>query len=200
MTAKKVPATSAAKKAPAKSSAKAPPATSYETGKWASAFAPRKKGETRYWLVKSEPDTFSFDDLMAAKNRTTFWNGVRNVVARNFLRDGMKKGDKVFFYHSMTDPSAVVGICEVVREGYPDDTAFDTTSEYYDERSSRDKPTWYMVDLKAVKRLANPVTLHRIKRTPSLAEMTLVRISRLSVTPVTPDEWETIVRLSESAE
>ena len=177
---------------------KTPQPASYEQGKWAAAFAPRARGEKRYWLVKSEPETFSFDDLWAAKERTTFWNGVRNMAARNFLRDGMKKGDQVFFYHSMTNPSAIVGICEVVREGYPDSTAFDKKSEYYDEDGDPANPAWFMVDLKAVKRLANPVSLHRITATPALANMSLVRISRLSVVPVTADEWETILELSKS--
>ena len=98
----------------------------------------------------------------------------------------------------MTNPSAIVGICEVVREGYPDSTAFDKKSEYYDEDGDPANPAWFMVDLKAVKRLANPVSLHRIKATPALANMSLVRISRLSVVPVTADEWETILELSKS--
>lgn len=154
-------------------------APDYEKGKWASAFAPRKPKERRYWLVKSEPDVFSFDDLLAAPKRTTHWDGIRNHAARNFMRDGMKKGDRVFFYHSMANPQAIVGICEVVREGYPED----------------EDDQWYMVDLKAVSRLARPVTLAEIKAKPALAEMALVRIGRLSVTPVTPDEWETIVAM-----
>ena len=104
-----------------KTKAKAPASNS--AGKWAEALAPRRPGEARYWLVKSEPGVFSFDDLLRAPNRTTHWDGVRNFAARNFLRDGMKVGDRVFFYHSMADPQAIVGICEVVREGYPDHTA-----------------------------------------------------------------------------
>jgi len=94
-------------------------------GKWTAALAPRQAGEKRYWLVKSEPETFSFDDLLAAPAKTTHWDGVRNFAARNFLRDGMKRGDRVFFYHSSANPQAIVGICEVVREGYPDPTALD---------------------------------------------------------------------------
>jgi predicted RNA-binding protein with PUA-like domain len=177
---------------PAKKSSKtAPPAE----GKWSAVFAPRAKGEKRYWLVKSEPESFSFDDLWNSPDRSTHWNGVRNMTARNFLRDGMKKGDKVFFYHSSSDPSGIVGICEVVREGYPDSSAFDKTSDYYDEGSKPEAPSWFMVDLKATKRLAKQVTLHAIKATPALANMALVRISRLSVVPVTPDEWETIVAM-----
>jgi predicted RNA-binding protein with PUA-like domain len=169
-----------------------------ETGKWASVLGPRARNEKRFWLVKSEPETFSFDDLLAAKEQTTCWDGVRNMTARNFLRDGMKVGDKVFFYHSMAEPPAVVGICEVVREAYPDELAFNPKSDYYDEKSKRDNPTWFMVDLKAVKRLKNPVSLHAIKANPALSEMALVRISRLSVTPVAKEEWDTIVEMSSS--
>jgi hypothetical protein len=97
----------------------------HSEGKWAAAFAPRRRGERRYWLVKSEPDVFSFDDLLAAPSGRPAGTGVRNFAARNFLRDGMRRGDGVLFYHSMADPQAVVGVCEVVREGYPDHTALD---------------------------------------------------------------------------
>ena len=175
---------------------KAPQSAPYEKGKWASAFSPRARAEKRYWLVKSEPESFSFDDLLSAKDKTTCWDGVRNTAARNFLRDGMKKGDRVFYYHSMTDPSAIVGICEVVREGYPDSSAFDRKSEYFDPDSDRSAPMWYMVDVKAVKKLARPITLHEIKANPELSEMSLLRVSRLSVVPVTPAEWETILSMS----
>jgi len=164
----------------------------YAEGKWADALAPRKKNERRYWLVKSEPEVFSFDDLLKAKNQTTQWNGVRNFVARNFLRDGMKLGDRVFYYHSSVKPQAIVGIAEVVREGYPDSTAFDKKDEGYDEKSKRDEPTWFMVDLKAVEKLPIPVTLPEIKARKELANMTLLRIGRLSVTPVTEPEWKVI--------
>jgi predicted RNA-binding protein with PUA-like domain len=164
----------------------------YTSGAWADTFKPRAKGEKRYWLVKSEPDTFSFDDLLKAPNRTTRWDGVRNHVARNFLRDGMEVGDRVFFYHSSTNPQAIVGIAEVVREAYPDPSAFDSKHDAYDPKSKRDDPTWFMVDLRAVERLARPVTLAEIKKRPELAKMALLRIGRLSVTPVTQQEWETI--------
>jgi predicted RNA-binding protein with PUA-like domain len=173
----------------------AKPTPDYESGKWAAAFAPRRAGERRYWLVKSEPDVFSFDDLLAAPRKTTHWDGVRNHAARNFLKDGMKKGDRVFFYHSMANPQAVVGICEVVREGYPDPTALDPASEYHDPDATPEDPRWYMVDLRAVERLRRPVTLPEIKARPELAEMALVRVGRLSVSPVTPAEWETIVAM-----
>src|SRR6266568_2996930 len=129
----------------AKKSAKKPAKKSpgKSGGAWADVFAPRYPGERRYWLVKSEPDVFSFDDLLRKHNKTTEWNGVRNFAARNFMKDGMKLGDRVFYYHSMSDAQAIVGICEVVREGYPDDTAFDPSSAGYDAKSDRTAPTWY---------------------------------------------------------
>ena len=142
--------------------------------------------------MKSEPTTFSFGDLLAAPGRTTHWDGIRNHVARNFLRDGMATGDEVFFYHSSTDPQAIVGIDEVVREGYPDASALDPKHANYDEKSSRDDPTWYMVDLRAVRRLPRPVTLAEIKKQKELASMALLRVGRLSVSPVTGREWEII--------
>jgi predicted RNA-binding protein with PUA-like domain len=173
-------------------SIKAPKAPAYEDGKWAAAFAPRKPGERRYWLVKSEPESFSFDDLLAAPRKTTYWDGVRNHAARNFMKDGMRKGDLVFFYHSMASPQAIVGVAEVVREAYPDHTATDPEHVGYDPKSSAESPVWYMVDLKAVERLPRPVPLADIKARPELEDMALVRVGRLSVTPVTEREWETI--------
>jgi predicted RNA-binding protein with PUA-like domain len=146
--------------------------------------------------VKSEPETFSFDDLLAAPGRTTHWDGVRNHAARNFLRDGMARGDEVFFYHSMAQPQVIVGVCEVVRDAYPDQTAFDSAHPGYDEKSDRGEPTWYMVDLRAVRALPRPVTLPEIKKKKELASMALLRIGRLSVTPVTAGEWETILAMA----
>ena len=177
---------------------KAAEAPKHEGGAWAAVFTPRTPGERRYWLVKSEPTTFAFENLMAAKNRTTQWDGVRNFVARNFLRDGMQVGDQVFFYHSSTNPQAIVGICEVARAAYPDSTAFDTSHHGYDEKSDPDGPTWFMVDLKGVAPLARPVTLTEIKARPELAGMALLRIGRLSVTPVTAAEWKVITGMSEA--
>lgn len=191
-----MPAKKAAKKTakkPAKSSAKK---VAKKGGAWDVFFAPRKQGERHYWLVKSEPEVFSFHDLLRLHNKTTHWNGVRNFAARNFMKDGMKNGDRVFFYHSMSDAQSIVGICEVVREGYPDDTAFDATSEGYDPKSDRDKPTWYMVDLRAVAQFTHPVTLAKIKERKALANMALLRIGRLSVTPVSPAEWEIICKMA----
>jgi predicted RNA-binding protein with PUA-like domain len=170
-----------------------------QEGSWGWVFTPRKPREVRYWLVKSEPDVFSFDDLLNAPKKTTTWDGVRNFAARNFLRFGMKQGDEVFFYHSSTNPQAIVGICEVSREGYPDESAFDRKHPGYDEKSKREEPGWFAVDLTAVKPLPRPVTLVELKAEKDLADMALLRIGRLSVTPVTPEQWRTILRMAEKA-
>jgi predicted RNA-binding protein with PUA-like domain len=151
----------------------------------------------RHWLVKSEPDAFSFDDLLASPNRTTGWSGVRNYQARNSMRDDMKQGDLVFFYHSSADPTAIVGVAEVVRDGYPDPTAFDPRDSHFDPKSKPDAPTWIMVDIRAVEKLARPVSLADLKGVPGLEKMVLLqRGSRLSVQPVTPAEWEIVYRLA----
>ena len=192
--AKKSPKVAARKKVAA--ATKQPAAKPKQEGSpWAYVFTPRTPGEKRYWLVKSEPSTFSFDDLRSAKGQTTQWDGVRNFVARNFMRDGMQVGDQVFFYHSSVNPQAIVGVCEVARSAYPDASAFDKKHHSYDEDSDPNDPTWFMVDLRAVAPLARPVTLQEIKATPALGGMVLLRIGRLSVTPVTAAEWETINRL-----
>ena len=183
---KKVTKKSAAKKAPA----------SKKGGAWDAVFAPRSPGEKRYWLVKSEPEVFSFDDLLRLHNKTTHWNGIRNFAARNFMKDGMRLGDRVFYYHSMSEAPAIVGICEVVREAYPDDSAFDPASEGYDPKSDRAKPTWYMVDLRAVAQFTRPVTLAEVKARKELQGMAMLRIGRLSVTPVRAAEWDVICRMA----
>jgi predicted RNA-binding protein with PUA-like domain len=153
--------------------------------------------ERRYWLVKSEPDSFSFDDLLASPNRTTHWDGVRNFQARNTMRDDMKLGDLVFFYHSSTDPAAIVGIAEVVREAYPDHTAFDRKDSHYDPKSKPDAPTWMMVDLRAREPLPRPITLGELRGVKGLEKMVLLQKgSRLSVQPVTAKEWEIICKLA----
>lgn len=167
----------------------------YEQGKWAAEFT-RARGERRNWLMKSEPDVFSFDDLLAAPKQTTCWDGVRNSGARNFMRDAMKKGDRVFFYHSNATPPAIAGICEVVKEGYPDHSAFDPKSDYYDADSDPATPMWYMVDVRVVEKLRRPVTLPEIKTTTALSNMALVRVSRLAVVPVTDAEWDIIIAMS----
>ena len=168
---------------------------SYDKGKWAWAFK-RNEGELRYWLVKSEPEVFSFDDLLRRHGRTTCWDGVRNFAARNFLRDGMKMNDRVFFYHSMTDAQVIVGECTVAREGYVDHTAFDPKHRHFDPESKQDDPQWYMIDLCAVAQFTRPVTLHQIKLKAALKDMALIRIGRLSVTPVTEKEYKVIRQLA----
>jgi predicted RNA-binding protein with PUA-like domain len=207
MTAKKTKAVKKTKPAAKATKAKAKPSkpaasnrppqsAPYSEGKWAGAFAPREPGERRYWLVKSEPETFSFDNLLALPNKTTGWDGVRNFVARNFMRDGMKKGDCVFFYHSSTNPQAIVGVCEVVRAGYPDPTALDKGHAHFDADSNPADPRWYQVDLKALEKLARPVTLQELKLEKALADMALLRIGRLSVTPVRAREWAIVIGMS----
>jgi len=152
--------------------------------------------ERRYWLVKSEADCFSWDDLWKSPKRTTFWDGVRNYQARNMLRDDFKKGDLVFFYHSNSDPNAIVGVCEVVREGYPDHTAFDPKEQHFDPKSDPDTPTWYMVDLRAKEAFRRLVTLTELRRVSGLERMALLQKgSRLSVQPVRPEEWELVCAL-----
>jgi len=165
---------------------------------WAPFLAPREFGERRYWLVKSEPDVFSFANLLRIHNKTTQWDNIRNFVARNFLRDGMKTGDRVFFYHSSTGEPGIVGICEVVREAYPDPSQFDPASDYYDKKATKEKPIWVMVDLRAVAQMTHPVLLTAIKVRKELRHMALLRIGRLSVTPVTVTEWNVITQMAES--
>ena len=146
-----------------------------------------------HWLVKTEPSSFSWDDLWRAPDRTTCWDGVRNYAARNFMRDGMKRGDLVLFYHSSTEPPAVVGIAEVVREAYPDHTAFDPDDPHYDAKSRPDAPTWMMVDIRAREAFPRPLPLESLRGVRGLEKMELLRRgSRLSVQPVTEKEFEIV--------
>jgi predicted RNA-binding protein with PUA-like domain len=154
------------------------------------------KADRQYWLLKTEPGSFSFDDLWNAPRRTTCWDGVRNYQARNTMRDLMKPGDLVFIYHSSTDPTGIAGVAEVVRGAYPDHTAFDETDSHYDPKSRQDAPTWYMVDVKAVKAFPEILTLETLRKTKGLEKMVLLQKgSRLSVQPVTASEWGVISRL-----
>ena len=156
--------------------------------------------ERRYWLVKSEADCFSWTDLWNSPRHTTFWDGVRNYQARNMLRDDFRKGDLVFFYHSNSDPNEIVGVCEVVREGYADHTAFDPKEQHFDPKSDPDSPTWYMVDLRAKEPFTRPLTLAALRQVPGLEGMELLRKgSRLSVQPVSRKEWEIVYRLGVGA-
>ena len=147
----------------------------------------------RYWLLKSEPSSYSYDDLVA--DGVSEWDGVRNFQARNLLRDEIQEGDGVLFYHSNTKPMAVVGTATVVRSGYPDHTAWDPKSDHPDPKSTPEKPLWYMVDVKAEERFAHPVTLDRMKRAPGLEQMMLLRQGRLSVQPVTEAEWAVVIEM-----
>ncbi len=151
----------------------------------------------RCWLLKTEPESFSIDDLKKAPKQTTFWNGVRNYQARNFMRDDFKKGDLVLFYHSNSEPSAIVGTAIVMAEGYPDTTAFDASSHYYDPDSKVDNPRWYMVDIRFQEKFAKPLSLEELRKVPGLAKMELLRKgSRLSVQPVTPEEYALVLKLA----
>lgn len=147
--------------------------------------------------MKSEPDAYSIDDL--ATDRTTHWDGVRNYQARNLMRDEMKVGDKVLFYHSAIRPPGVVGLAEVVKEAYPDHTAWDPDSKYFDPKSTPDDPRWFMVDVAFVDKFDRMVTLDEIRQHEELSDMVLVKRSRLSVQPVTPEEYEIIVALGKNS-
>ncbi len=148
----------------------------------------------RYWLMKSEPNVYSIDDLK--KEKRACWDGVRNYQARNFMRDEMKIGDLVLYYHSNAKPPGVVGIAEVCREGYPDHTALDPKDPHYDPKSSKDNPTWMMVDLKFVEKFAEMGTLDKLKATASLEGMLVTRRGqRLSVQPVESKHFKVVRKL-----
>ncbi len=148
-----------------------------------------------YWLMKSEPNEYSIDDLAREAKGYEHWDGVRNYQARNFMRQ-MKVGDKIFFYHSNTKVPGIVGIAEVVREAYPDHTQFDPENSHYDPRSRPENPRWDMVDVAFVRKLDRVIPLTELKTRPELADMPLVRKgNRLSVMPVTPEQWDFILSL-----
>ncbi len=149
-----------------------------------------------YWLMKSEPDVFGIEHLKQMPNKTDHWDGVRNYQARNMMRDEMKKGDLVFFYHSNCKEPGIVGIMKVVKEGYPDHTAFDPEEKYYDPGSDPDNPRWYMVDVKYQRMLKRLISLQELKAYPELADCPLVRKgNRLSIMPLTRQQWDFILEL-----
>lgn len=151
----------------------------------------------KYWLFKSEPECFSYKHLEKCPKSTTGWDGVRNFQARNFLRDEIQVGDGVLFYHSSADPPAIAGIAEVVKAAHPDPTAFDPKAMHFDPKSDRDNPTWFQVSIRAVQAIDPPLELPKLRTIPELAEMELLRKgSRLSIQPVRPKEWETILKLA----
>jgi predicted RNA-binding protein with PUA-like domain len=149
----------------------------------------------RYWLMKSEPDVYSYADL--ERDRTTFWDGVRNFQARNSLRDDIKLGDGVLYYHSNSDPTGIAGIAKVVREGYPDPTQFEAKHAHYDPTADPADPRWYMVDIEAVKPVDPLIPLEQLKAEPGLEKMVVnQKGSRLSVQPVTEAEWQIVLAMS----
>lgn len=151
-----------------------------------------------HWLLKSEPDTFGIDDLAAAPRKTTSWNGVRNFQARNTLRDSVKKGDQAFFYHSGCALPGIAGIVDIVRGAYPDETAFDRRSEYFDAASKRDSPRWYVVDVRLVRKFERLISLDELRKhqASDLAELVVLRRgNRLSVTPIAQRDWDFILSL-----
>lgn len=149
-----------------------------------------------HWLMKSEPDVFGIDDLATRPEKTEPWDGVRNYQARNMMRDQMQTGDQVFFYHSNCEEPGIVGIAKVVKAGYPDYTAWDPKSKYYDPKSTPDNPRWYMVDVMFVRKLKRTISLEQLKQEKALESMPLVRRgNRLSVMPVTEREWSYILGL-----
>ncbi|HYG75452.1 MAG TPA: EVE domain-containing protein [Planctomycetota bacterium] len=148
-----------------------------------------------FWLVKSEPDDYSFEQLR--KDGSIGWTGVRNYQARNYMRDQMKLGDGVLFYHSNAEPPAIMGIAEVSKESHPDPTQFDSKSDYYDAKSKKDSPTWMMVDIKFVEAFKRPLTLPELKKAKGLEKMLLLRKGqRLSVMPVSSEEWKRVLALA----
>ena len=150
--------------------------------------------EKRYWLFKSEPTAYSFDDLMNDPDGWAEWDGVRNYQARNMMRDDMKVGDSILFYHSNAKPMAVVGIASVVREGYDDFHGLDPADTHYAPKATPEKPIWSMVDIKGERPLARPVTLAEIKENPKLKDMLLIRKGmRLSIQPITKEEFIEVV-------
>ena len=152
----------------------------------------------RYWLFKSEPEWFSIQDLAASKGKRTSWEGVRNYQARNMLRDDIKKGDGVLFYHSSTEPMVIAGSAEVVKEGYPDHFAWEAGHKYFDAASSPEKVVWYMVDIKLVRIFKTPVTRAALSDVPDCLNMVLLKKgSRLSIQPVTEAEWNAVQRIAD---
>ncbi len=155
--------------------------------------------QERYWLVKSEPDCFSIQDLADSPKQTTSWDGVRNYQARNFLLE-MRIGDLVLFHHSSADPPALAGIARVVREAHPDPTSWDPKSDHHDPKAGPDNPVWQMVDLKLLEIFHKPIGLAELRKIPALAKMELLRRgSRLSVQPVTAEEFAAITKSADAA-
>lgn len=152
--------------------------------------------QQKFWLMKSEPSTFSIDHLKALPNQTEHWEGVRNYQARNFMRDEMQVGDEAFFYHSNCDIPGIVGIVTIVKSAYPDHFALKKNSPYYDPKSTAENPRWYMVDVKLKQKFDAVIPLHALKENAALTKMPLVQKgNRLSILPVTASEWRAILKM-----
>ena len=151
----------------------------------------------KYWLMKSEPDCFSLDDLQQMPNMTEHWDGVRNYQARNLMRDIIKVGDGVLFYHSNCKEPSIVGLAKVVREGYPDHTSLDPREKHFDPKSTVEKPIWFMVDVQYLCHLPHPLNRDALRQHPTLSGMDVLRKgNRLSVQPVTAEEWQTVLSVN----
>jgi predicted RNA-binding protein with PUA-like domain len=152
----------------------------------------------QYWLFKSEPNAFSIADLEKAPNKTTCWDGVRNYQARNFLSKQVACGDQVLFYHSNAKPSAIVGIAQIAKAGYPDPSAFNPKNHHFDKQSNPKAPTWYSVDIKHIKTFKQPIALSELRSNPKLKDMVLLQKgSRLSIQPIAENEWKAIIDMAE---
>jgi predicted RNA-binding protein with PUA-like domain len=152
-----------------------------------------------YWLFKSEPETFGIDTLASRPKQTEPWDGVRNYQARNMLRDDIKAGDHAFFYHSNCNPPGITGIMTIVKSGYPDPSAWNLESDYFDSKSSPENPRWFMVDVKFETKFREMITLESLKQNPALNTMTVIKTgNRLSITPVSAAEWKAILKMSNS--
>ena len=150
-----------------------------------------------YWLFKTEPDAFSLDDLKNAPKQTTLWEGVRNYQARNFMRDGVEVGDSVMIYHSSCKHVGVAGIAEVTKEAYPDPTQFDLSSDYYDAKATSDKPRWVVVEVTYQSHLKKLISLKDIKANDNITEIALKKGGRLSIMPVTKNDWDEIIKMAQ---
>ena len=151
-----------------------------------------------YWLAKTEPNTYSWDDFKKEKDKTTTWEGIRNYRVRNLIRDEIKNKDFVFIYHSVVKPMSIMGIAKVVKEAYPDHFAFDSSHKYYDPKSNPDNPAWLMFDVQAIQEFNKPITMEELKPHSALSEMALLRKgNRMSVQKVTEQEWKYILSLRE---
>ena len=152
---------------------------------------------TKYWLMKTDATSYSIQDLAAENKQTTFWDGVRNYQARNYMRDEMKIGDKALFYHSLAEPSAITGVATIVRESYPDHTSWDPDDKHYDEKSTAQNPRWFMVDIKLEQIFDKPLSLDDLRGVAALKEMEVLRKgSRLSVQPVRKAEFDAVHKLA----